>query len=74
MAYKNPKPSLDDESVGKEFLIRFSFNDYLTIEEAVNGINQFLHKNSGKIDKKWVKFAGNIRLRLADPEENGRIV
>lgn len=51
MAYRNPKPSLDDESVGKEFLIRFSFDDYLTIEEAVNGINQFLHKNSGKIDK-----------------------
>lgn len=74
MAYKNLKPSLDDEAVGKEFLIRFSFNDYLTIEESVNGINQFLQKNSGKIDKKWVRFAGNIRLCLATPEENGRII
>ncbi len=31
MAYKNPKPSLDDEHVGKEFLIRFSFEDYLSM-------------------------------------------
>lgn len=74
MAYKNPKPSLDDEHVGKEFLIRFSFEDYLSMEEAVNGINHFLQKNNGKIDKKWVRFAGDIRLRLVAPEENGRII
>lgn len=74
MVYRNPKPSLDNEPVGKEFLIQFSSDDYLTIEEAVNGINQFLQKNSGKIDKKWVRFAGNTRLCLATPEENGRII
>lgn len=74
MAYRNPKPSLDDESVEKEFLIRFSFDDYLSMEEAANGINHFLQENNGKIEKKWLRFAGDIRLRLADPEEQGRII
>jgi hypothetical protein len=40
MSYKNPIPSIDDEQVGKEFLIRFSFDDYVSLSEAVIGINE----------------------------------
>lgn len=74
MAYKNPIPSIEDEQVGKEFLIRFTFEDYVSMKEAVEGINQYLENHSGKVDEKGVRFAGNVRLRLAAPEENGRII
>jgi hypothetical protein len=69
MAYKNPIPSIDDEQVGKEFLIRFSFDSYVSISEAVIGINEYIKKHNGKIDESAVKFAGNIKLRLAEKEE-----
>ena len=61
MAYKNPIPSLDDETVGKEFFIRFTFEDYVSIKEAVEGINQYLENNNGKIGEKEVRFAGNVK-------------
>lgn len=72
--YKNPVPSIDDEQVGKEFLIRFTFEDYVSMKEAVEGINQYLQKHNGIINEKSVRFAGDVKLRLAAPEENGRII
>ncbi len=74
MGYKNPIPSIDDEQVGKEFLIRFTFEDYVSMKEAVEEINQYLESHNGKVNEKAVKFAGNVKLRLVAPEENGRII
>lgn len=71
--YKNPIPSLDDERVSKEFILKFEFDNYVTKEEAVEGINHIIQENGGKIDEKWLAMLGT-RLRLASVEQKGRII
>ncbi len=74
MAYKNPIPSIEDEQVGKEFYLRFTFEEYVSIDEAAKGISQYLENHKGEINSKQVRFAGDVKIRLAAPEENGRII
>nr|DAS52330.1 MAG TPA: hypothetical protein [Caudoviricetes sp.] len=71
--YINPIPSLDDERVSKEFIVKFKFKDYATKEEAIEGINNAIQENDGKIDEKWVEMLGS-RLRLTSPIQKGRII
>jgi len=49
--YKNPVPSVDDEYVSKKYSILFTFEEDVTQDEAINGINELIAQNNGKIQK-----------------------
>ena len=54
MAWKNPIPQLDPDFEAKEYSIVFKFQEYVTPEEAVEGINNMIATNGGKIKKEWL--------------------
>lgn len=56
MAYKNPIPNVDDETVSEKYCITFSFSGGVTKEEAHKSINELIEKYGGKIPASWIKM------------------
>lgn len=57
MAYKNPVPMLLDRPVSKKCYISFSFEEYVTAEEAAESISHFIEEEyKGKIPAQWIKL------------------
>lgn len=65
MAYKNPKPSVDDEHISKTYSLTFNFEEEVSLDEAVTGINELIKENDGKILKSWLKIGSNKKIRFA---------
>jgi hypothetical protein len=59
----NPIPSLDDVEVSRKFHIGFTFDECVSLEEAVISINNLLKQNGSVIPKRWVKFGDKSRKR-----------
>ena len=53
-------PSLDVE-VSRKFHIGFTFDECVSLEEAVISINNLLKQNGSVIPKKWVKIGDKSR-------------
>lgn len=70
MAYKNPIPSLDDEDVSKKYYISFTFNEYVSHDDAVKGINDLIKQNGGTIPREWIRMGEPSHLRLSDSANN----
>jgi hypothetical protein len=58
----NPIPSLDAQDISSKYYILFDFKDYVSKEDATNGINDFLKKNNGKITSDWLKAGEPVRF------------
>lgn len=67
--YKNPIPSVDDEYVSRKYTITFSFGDPVSLDEAVEGINDLLSHNGGKVSRKWVKIGEPKNIRYTLPQD-----
>lgn len=65
MNYKNPIPSVDDECVSKIYSMSFTFDEKVTLEEAVEGINELLSEHGGKIPPAWVRMGEPKSIRFA---------
>lgn len=61
MGYRNPIPVLLDEYVSKKVTINFTFEKYVTTEEAAKGIGELIQKNGGVIPENWI--------HLVDPKD-----
>ncbi|MCO7121934.1 hypothetical protein NIA71_08215 [Ihubacter massiliensis] len=60
MTYVNPIPKVD-ASVKAKISVTFNFEEFVTQEEAAEGINRLLEEHGGKIPVEWVKliYAGD---------------
>ena len=67
--YKNPIPSVNDKRQSKRYSICFNFEEEVTLEEAVAGINDLLKENGGVIPEGWVEMGSPITTRYALPQK-----
>lgn len=67
MSYKNPIPSLDDKEVSKDFWIGFAFKEYLTKDEALEGINNVL-KELMPIESNIIHMGYPRCMRMAEKQ------
>lgn len=68
MSYKNPIPSVDDERISQVYSLVFTFEDYVTQEEATRGINELIAENGGTIPSAWIKMGLPQKMRHALPQ------
>lgn len=67
MSYKNPIPSVDDKEVSKDFWIGFTFKEYLTRDEALEGINNVL-KELMPVDSKIIHMGYPRCMRMSEKQ------
>ncbi|MDF2879614.1 MAG: hypothetical protein K0R54_171 [Clostridiaceae bacterium] len=63
--YMNPIPSVDDKPVSRKYYMSFTFEEPVTHEEAVEGINNLLSENKGKVSNGWIKMGEKPTMRYA---------
>ena len=56
----NPIPRVDAPDLSSKYYVLFDFKECVSKEDAVNGINDVLKKNKGKIYAGWLKAGEKV--------------
>jgi hypothetical protein len=66
--YKNPIPHVDDEYESKHYFAGFTFEEPVTKEEAMQGINNVIAENGGKLPDNFVSMGRSRSMRFTLPQ------
>lgn len=67
--YKNPIPHVDDEDQSRHYYASFYFEEPVTREEAMHGINNVIAENGGKMPQGFVRMGQPKSIRFKLPQE-----
>lgn len=63
--YINPIPNLDDELVSKDYCVCFKFQEYVSRQEALEAINQYITERGEPLIRDFPE-----QIRRVDYEKN----